>query len=551
MLVPEWVYDESPIDDPFGYGQQAVDWLLRLRHPANPEPGKPFQLSPWQRRVIKRIYGPRYVEDARDKDTGILLHRKGDRIIRKVYIRIPRGARKTSLGAAIVFLHLFGPEKTPGGRIIGAASAHKQALELFNEASLVIKNDKRLKRLRVYGGSKTSILYPEGNSSYRAVSSDGKSLHGLTWNACVLDESHTFETNKHRELWEALDSASVKIRNTLMVITTTAGEGTETTGWHLDQRAVRIQKGLEIDESFLPIVFGLEPEDGEAWHEPETWLKLNPGMRDGYPDISGYRIKANEAKQSPSAAYAFKMYNLCLWQEAAVCAFIDPEIYDKGAREIPDDINGLDCWIGCDFSRTTDLSAIVACVKREDEYVLLPYFFCPAEDIEKRGNIDGVNYREWSEAGLITATPGPTVDYEALKSCISGLCERFNVRSIGFDKAYASPVMNPLTADGLPTAIVEQGYQTQSRMLNALEKAFIDGKVIHGGNPALRWCFMNVAIKVLDDNGNRKMSKKGSESSKKRIDGAAASWMALGQAAEVQSTSFYERDDWSPDMAFI
>ena len=30
---PTWIFDHSEIDDPFGYGEQAVDFLRRLHHP--------------------------------------------------------------------------------------------------------------------------------------------------------------------------------------------------------------------------------------------------------------------------------------------------------------------------------------------------------------------------------------------------------------------------------------------------------------------------------------------------------------------------------------
>lgn len=59
---------------------------------------------------------------------------------------LPRGNRKTSLCAAITLLHLIGPEREPGGLIVSAASAHEQALELFNEAALIVDHDPRLSK---------------------------------------------------------------------------------------------------------------------------------------------------------------------------------------------------------------------------------------------------------------------------------------------------------------------------------------------------------------------------------------------------------------------
>lgn len=550
MLIPEWVYDDSPIDDPFGYGQRAVDWLRRLKHPKNPAPGHPFQLDRWQARVVMRAYGPRYTEDVFDEATGILLHRKGDRIVRRVYIRVPRGARKTSLLASLTLLHLVGPEREPANRIIGAASTHGQAMELYGEAAMLVEHDSRLrKHLKVFGGSKTSITFPKNRGSYRAVASDGNALHGLTFSLCALDESHALTGQSGADLWGALESAMVKIPNALMIITTTAGAGIETTGWELDQYAVKVQKGLVEDPSVLPVVFGLEQEDGEAWREEANWLRLNPGMKFGYPVLGSYRVAAARAMVSPSSEYVFKTYNLNLWQANSTSPFITDELFMRGARPIPEDINGLPAWVGVDMSRTTDLSAVVCCVKRGDEFVLLPYFFCPRDDILKRGNRDGVDYLRWSEEGLMTATEGSSIDYEAVQACIRGLSERFDVKEVNFDPAYAAPVMNPLTDEGVvPTATLRQGWQTQSPMLNALEKAFMDEKVIHAGHPVLRWNFSNVALSIVDDAGNRKISKR---SSKEKIDGVAAAWMAVGRAAAVEPISIYEREGWSDDDGWV
>lgn len=62
---PHWIYDGSAIADPFGYGQEAVDFIQALKHPASAAPKGRFQLYDFQERMTRRIYGPRNPDGSR------------------------------------------------------------------------------------------------------------------------------------------------------------------------------------------------------------------------------------------------------------------------------------------------------------------------------------------------------------------------------------------------------------------------------------------------------------------------------------------------------
>ena len=63
-----------------------------------------------------------------------------------------------------------------------------------------------------------------------------------------------------------------------------------------------------------------------------------------------------------------------------------------------------------------------------------------------------------------------------------------------------------------------------SPALRDLEQVILDGKLAHGGHPVLAMCANNSVV-VLDDAGNRKLSKRKSTG---RIDGMIALAMAIG-----------------------
>ncbi|WP_316394943.1 terminase large subunit [Bradyrhizobium sp. 33ap4] len=528
MLIPSWIDDGSDIPDPFGRGAAAVEWLRKLKHPSNPAPGHPFQLDSWQERILLRIYGPRHLDDV--YDDGILVARKGSRIVRRVIMVLPRGNRKTSLAAAINLLHLLGPEKHPGSLIVSAASAHEQALELFQESALIIECDRRLSRhVRILRGSNHTMTFGKRNIRYKAVASDGKVQHGKTPKVVIADELHAWEGRAGRSQWEALESALIKVPETLMVVATTAGRGEDNLAFEIVQHAIKVQKGEIDDPATLPIVFMME--EGDDWKSEAVWKALNPGMRHGYPDLGGYRDRAKKAIDSPSERDSFLQLNLNRWLAKTTSSFVDLAIYDKGGDPIDyETFRGRPCWVGVDMSRKVDLSAVVACFRSDDgTYTVLPHFFAPEANVRRRGDVDGVNYLQWSKDGALTATLGDVIDDSMVEAYIRGLAERFDVREVAFDETYAQSVMRPLMNDGFGDRVVtlRQGWKTQSPALNLLEEAIIGGKFKHGGHPILRWNFGNVALHT-DTNNNRIIAK---QKSTDRIDGVAATWMAVSRAA--------------------
>lgn len=526
---PDWLFDGSDIPDPLGHGQRAVEFLRMLRHPKSTLPRNAFALDPWQERIVRAIYGPR--------------DRHGSRIVKTVVMMLGRGNRKTSLAGALSLLHTIGPERRRGGEALFAASDRQQAGLGFREAAGIIREDKRLvAATKIYDAhnSVKKIMLRKDSTTLEAISGDGAPAHGRTPSFVFVDELHIW---KNAELWKALKSALPKTQGSLMVVATTSGRGQDNIAYEIVDRARKVARGEIHDPSLLPILF--ETAADADWKDEALWYAANPGLSLGYQDIEGLRQLAREGETSITSRETFRQYNLNVWLDQSTSPFIEMSIYDKGSRPIPDDIDGLPCWIGVDMSATTDLTAVVACVRHGDDYLILPHFFCPADNLRARGDRDGVPYVAWAEQGLITATPGNVIDYSAVEACIRRLCERFEVREIDFDRALAQPVMQPLQNDGLPVVEISQAWQIQTPALNALEKVILEGSFVHGGHPVLRWNFANIAVHHWG-NSNRRFEKTKSTG---RIDGAVASWMAVSRAAAGECfTSFYDNPAVTADM---
>lgn len=509
---PTWLFDDSPIDDPFGYGERAIRFLKILRHPKSRSRGKAFELPRFQERIIRRIYGP--------------CHADGRRITRNVVILLPRGNRKTSLAAAISLLHLFGPERVNGGQILMAAADQKQAKICFEEATGISRADKRFADALIFRDYQNRLLHPKSGSQIEAISSDAGTKHGSTPSVVIADELHAWGL-RGQELWDVLKTGLVKTPGTLSIIITTAGRGQENVAWSVIDHARRLARGDINDPATLPVL--LETARDADWKDEEVWRRVNPGLADGFPDIEGLRQLAREAEARPADREAFKQLHLNMWLDHSADPFVDMSIYDQGAAPI--DLKALEgepCWLGVDLSSNSDLTVIVAAWRDgEGGYIVHPWFFCPKDNLQRRSDNDGVPYPRWAEKGFIEPTPGNVVDFRLVEDRIRDLCKRFDVREIAFDPHLARNTLNNLLDDGYPAVEMRQGWVTMAPAIAELERAIIAGKFRHGGHPVLRWNFDNVAVET-DKALNRSFHK---GKSRDRIDGAVACAMAVARAA--------------------
>lgn len=504
-VYPDWVFDDSPIPDTFGYGERAVQALKYFRHPIS---GKPF-LDPWMERIVRRIYGP--------------CHPDGRRIVRNVVIMLPRGARKTTLGAALGLLHSIGPEKRPYGQVIACAYDREQARIAFEEAVGFIAARPKLRSKVTITDSRHRFRHKQSRTVFRAVSSDAKARNGATPSFVIFDEIHCWPS---RGLYDVMKTGLGKTANTLSVVISQAGRGQENVAFEVFDHARKVATGEVDDPTILPVLFET-PKDAD-WLNEEVWHRVNPGMRLGYPDLESFRADAKEALHRPSLRDKFKNDRLNMWLDASASPFMDMDEWD--ACLAPQDLKELahlPCYVGVDMSVTTDLTAVVAVWKKPDGGVYIkPHFFCPEEGIRNKGERDGVPYPFWAEQGHITAIPGRVIEQDVVERYITSLCEKYKVREIAFDQTYAGLLIASLQKSRHPVVTMRQGWVTQSPALNRLEALVLNRKLKHDGSPVLRWNFEIAEVKT-DSNGNRTLEKaKGTD----RIDGCFATWMAVDRA---------------------
>lgn len=455
----------------------------------------------------------------------------GERAVRTGLLSVARGNGKTVICAALCLAHLIGPESEPRGECYSAAATRDQSALIFAEMEAIILATPwmaaRLNLQRFHKRIEDSLT----GSIYRALASDGGSVHGLASSFVVCDELAQW---KRRELFDVLRTSLGKRREPLMLVIGTQSPHAENVMSEMVDYAGRIASGEIEDRSFHGAVYAV-PDDADPF-DPANWPLANPALGK-FRSERELRDEAERARRMPTFEPAFR--NLYLNQRVdAEPKAINPAEWEAcGAPVDVTALAGRRCYGGLDLSSTRDLSALVLYFP-DDGGAVLSFSWCPKDNLAEREEVDRVPYRTWAKQGHIAATPGRAIDKRFIAAALGQIASRFDVRGIAFDRFAFVDLQVILNSEGVTLPLVEwgQGFRSMGPAVDAFETAMLSGQLRHAMHPLLRWCAGNM-IYETDPAGARKPSKNRSID---RIDPMVALIMACGLASRDEGEKVYQ-----------
>lgn len=486
---------------------RAEEFFRRyLVHTKGEWAGRPLDLAEWQRdEIIRPLFGT--------------LRPDGLRQYRTAYIEVPRKNGKSTISAGVA-LKLLCADLEPGAEIYSCAGDKDQARIVFEDAkTMVLKSPRLRRRCKVY---RNSIVVEETGSSYKVISADAATKHGLNAHGVIFDELHT---QPNRELWDVMTTSTGSRRQPLVLAITTAGFDKHSICWEQHEFAERILKAAIDDPTFFAVIYAAEQNDD--WTDPKIWAKANPGLGTS-PKLEYIATECARAQEVPGRQNTFRRLHLNQWTEQET-RWLPMDKWDAAALPSFDDLVreciGKECVGGLDLASVGDLTALNLTFRFDDRTIALPFFWVPFEGAEKRGKNDKVPYPLWIRQNKIRATEGDVTDYDVIRRDINELADWFKIKEIGYDPWNTTQIVGQLMGDGFTMVPVRQGFGTLSAPSKELENILIGGKLEHGGHEVLRWCAANVAAEG-DAAGNLKPSRK---KSSEKIDGIVALIIALSR----------------------
>lgn len=486
-------------------GQRNARWIER--HCVVPEGklvGRPFELSPKQKRWLRRIY---------------------DTPTRRFILSMARKQGKTAFAACLLLLHLAGPEARHNSQLYSAAQSRDQAAILFSLAAKMVRLSPDLSKYVVIRDTAKQLFCPELGTLYRALSADASTAYGLSPVFVVHDELGQVR-GPRSELFEALETATGAQEEPLSVIISTQAPT------DADLLSMLIDDAQRGEDPRTKVVLysadeTLDPFSDEAIRQAAPHFDL-------FMNKQEVRDQAHAAQRMPSREAAYR--NLVLNQRVNVSnPFVSRNVWASCGGEVdPEVFKGRPVYLGLDLSARNDLTAAVAVAKDDDGvWHVQSTFWTPESGLVERAHRDRAPYDQWAKQGLLQTTPGASIDYAMVAEWLVEFSEAHDVAVINFDRWRMDVLQAELSRLDveLPLEPFGQGFKDMTPALDALEAELLNGNLRHEMHPVLTMCAAN-AVVTRDSAGNRKLDKAKATG---RIDGLVALAMAIGGGAAAQS----------------
>lgn len=505
-------------DDRYYFDAEAAERPVRFIetfcvHYQGRHAGKPFLLEPWQKQIIRDLFGWKRRSDGR-------------RRFKRAYIEIAKGSGKSPLAAAIGLYALCG-DGVPGAEVYACATETKQADIVFSHAKEMARRSPRLRNALFV--RKYAIAHHKSSSTFQVLSGDPYGKHGIKPTLIIFDELHEQQT---RDLWDALASAAIKRENCLMMAITNAGVDRESICYEQRRHAERVLRGESEDETFYPVLYNA-PEDAD-WTIPASWRLANPSLGTTIL-VEDLQTECTAAIEEPALQPRFRRFYLSQWVQAAT-RWLDHDVWKRNAREIDEaKLLGRKCIVGVDASRYYDMTAVVAVflATPEEPACILPRFFMPRPTVERRTRAESTPFQQWAEQRLIDQVDGPAIDDDTIVGAVQEMADRFQVLEVAFDPKSMTGSVQRMEAQGMVTVPVGQGFNL-SDAAKAFHRRLLEGRMHHPGNAVLDWCAANVEV-MSDREDHIRLVKP--QDRTKNIDGISAAVTAMKRAALLESAA--------------
>ena len=500
---PSYPYEFKP-----EIGERVIQFCEILKQVNDNYAGVPLTLMPWQCFCIHQIYSW-----VRKDDNSI-------RRFRKAWLYVTRKAGKSTMSACFALWDIL---STPGSQVCIAANTRNQAKIIFNVIKAMIDQNPMLsKRLQIYHSTST-ITNASNYGKIEALSAESKkNSDGMNISLGLFDECSTTDYGIYR----VVESGQGQRPSPLNILISSGSDMLDSMGKAEYDRASKILEGIIEDDTYFSVLYCLD--EGDDWRDETKYPKANPSYGVTVSPEFLHNLKI-QAEQTTSLQTEFKTKICGLWCSNEHAWITDDKWVKCMRKESPDLTKPYYANLGLDLSKSNDLTSLTLCIYQGGKYYMNHWLYFPKDSLPDRIKTETEQWRKWFDDGVVTATPGFTIDYDWLMAEIEKLGAEYNISEALMDPYNSNKIINEL-ADNLDVIPVSQNLKSLSPYTKTYEAEVLNGNIIDS-NPFMRWAMSNAMVYV-DANENIKViknSRAGKDVRSLHIDPVITSLMCVGR----------------------
>lgn len=484
------------------YADKAVRIFRRLRVPdliGRPTFGEICE--PWVLEFVRAIFG------CYDPETKA-------RALQEFFLLVPKKNGKSAISAGIMVTAVILNERPSAEYLLISETQHISGIS-FVTAKGIIAGDPDLAAIFNVQDHKKTITHIDTNATLKILSADGDVVTGSKAAGVLIDEAHVLGSKaKAPGVYLELRGGLASRPEGFFLQISTQSKDEPKGQFKKELLRARAVRDGSFNTRLLPVLYEF-PQDmaqSGAWRDPATWAMVNPNLdRSVSLEFLIERYEAAKAEGPESEAlFASQHLNveigMGLHSERWVGADFWPSCAEPGLTLDRLLARSDVAVVGGDIGGADDLLGL-AVIGREIEtrrWLAWCGAWCLPGVLEKRKEI-APRLLDLAAAGDLVID-GST---ERHVQDVADICDI--IRDFGLFPASGAIGLDPWGVEALTDELVRRGYHAdqirgvgQGFKLNGavkgLERRLVDGTLVHGDQPLMRWVMGNAKAETRGNN---------------------------------------------------
>lgn len=411
---------------------------------------KNLELLPAYLGIYGLLLGWKMDNPSGDPKIDPLERKHGSARYRTLFLETPKSSGKTPTAAALILYHLTGnlpPPARPGVKpedppvvFIGT--------DIMDQNMVIRGFLDRMIEGPYFASDMMDVEYARGEyfcestkgvCLLRSAKGRGRGTSGFAPSMLVFDECQDWESLTLRDNLLMGVGKRIEARTIYML---NAGTRDISPIWSERAKAARIADGITKDDSYLPMIWGVDGRD-EPLESEASWPKAYPTL-----GITVHRSTVLERVRAAQRGSAHERSNVLRlnfgrWARAVSEDWLDFSVIEKCFRtERPerDDWARLPCVAALDLSRSSDLTGFALAWWLPDGHVWIEAdgYSCDrgvGQIIARAEDLPVLDWLAEDTGGIQLANTlrGESIDYEPIARRLVRSWERFNLQAVAID----------------------------------------------------------------------------------------------------------------------